>query len=170
MTSYWRDRWPLVAVGLLVALAGCVESTDGPTVSPPAAKIPLRDPAEGTTPTQTVGDTAAGPQLSRVELANDANFRDVVLKSEVPVLVDFHATWCGPCKIIAPVLDELSLETPGVKVVKVDIDESPGLAAEYNVEGVPSLFVFSSGRVVYQHVGLASKAEMLRMLARGKGQ
>ncbi|MEM6962649.1 MAG: thioredoxin [Myxococcota bacterium] len=99
---------------------------------------------------------------------NELNFEDTVLKSSVPVLVDFTATWCGPCKMIAPAIDELANEYQDrAKVAKLDIDESPGLAQKYDVRGVPTLCVFSGGVVVSRHVGAAEKKTIAKLIDEG---
>ena len=84
-----------------------------------------------------------------------------VIKSEKPVLVDFFATWCGPCKMMAPLLDELSGEYDSrVRIGKVNIDEEQGLAAEYGVRAIPTLLFFKSGEVAAQKVGMCSKRDL----------
>ncbi|MFO1487809.1 MAG: thioredoxin [Verrucomicrobiota bacterium] len=100
----------------------------------------------------------ASPQI--VTLTQD-NFAAEVLQSASPVLVDFWAEWCGPCKMIAPVLDELAVEYAGkVKIGKVNIDHHQGIAAEYGVRAIPTLLMFSKGQVTEQMVGMRSKRDL----------
>jgi thioredoxin 1 len=101
---------------------------------------------------------------SNVEHANEANFDQLVLNADVPVLVDFYADWCGPCKMITPVLEELASEATDGKIVKVNVDENPQLATRYGISSIPSLLIFRDGEVVNQHVGLANKAQLRAML------
>ena len=89
---------------------------------------------------------------------NDLNFEDEVVKSDQPVLVDFTATWCGPCRQIAPLVDQLADEYDGkAKVAKLDIDESPETARRFQIRGVSTILIFKGGEVVDQQVGLAPK-------------
>jgi thioredoxin 1 len=89
---------------------------------------------------------------------NDLNFEQEVVKSDSPVLVDFTATWCGPCRQIAPLVDQLADEYQGrAKVAKLDIDESPETARRFQIRGVPTILIFKGGEVVDQQVGLAPK-------------
>lgn len=96
--------------------------------------------------------------------ADKNNFQEIVMNSEKPVLVDFWATWCGPCRMIAPVLEELSEENPDVKIVKVDVDESPELASQFQVMSIPALFVIKNGEVVAQSLGVKPKAQLQALL------
>ncbi len=93
----------------------------------------------------------------------DANsFKDDVLGSDKPVLVDFWATWCGPCKMVAPVLEEIADENPGkITIAKLDIDQNPSVARDYQVMSVPTLLLFKDGEPVKQIVGAKPKAALL---------
>jgi thioredoxin 1 len=96
---------------------------------------------------------------------NDLNWDAEVLKSDVPVLVDFTATWCGPCKVLGPIVEKLATELGGkVKVGKLDIDESPSVTAKYGVRGVPTVMVFHGGERKAQHVGLTNRETLLKMI------
>jgi thioredoxin 1 len=96
---------------------------------------------------------------------NDVNFDSEVLKSSIPVLVDFSATWCQPCRAIAPLVDQLAGEFEGrVKVTAVDIDESPATAQKFQIRGVPTLLMIKDGKVVGQQVGAAPKAKIQALM------
>ena len=94
-----------------------------------------------------------------------ASFQPEVVSSSVPVLVDFWAEWCGPCKAIAPVLEQLNTELTGkLKIVKVNVDEAPDLAQQFGIRSIPTLLVFKGGKVVDQAVGAKSKAQFASWL------
>ena len=98
-------------------------------------------------------------------ILSESNFEKEVLRSEIPVLVDFWATWCGPCRMLAPTIAKIAEEQAGkVKVCKVDVDEEPELAARYNIASIPTLMVFRSGVVVKASVGVQPKAAIEAML------
>ena len=96
---------------------------------------------------------------------DEKNFETEVVGSSLPVLVDFWAEWCGPCKMIAPVIDQLSVELQGkMKVVKINVDESPQLAGQFNVMSIPTLLIFKNGQPVEQIVGAVPKDRLLAKL------
>ena len=95
---------------------------------------------------------------------SSADFETVVLKSEKPVLVDFNATWCGPCRMLKPALEEVAAERPDVVVVGVDIDENSDLAEEYDVFSIPCLVLFKDGAEAERSVGLVPKDAVLALL------
>ena len=95
---------------------------------------------------------------------NKDNFHREVLNSDKPVLLDFFASWCGPCRMVAPILDEIAEEREDIKVCKVDIDEQPELASRYRIMSVPTLMVLKDGNIVEQSVGARPKHQILAMV------
>jgi thioredoxin 1 len=140
-------------------------STSGPVipvsgeelVGEPTVDLPEREPRAPSNP---------APRPKRVEIVETENFDELVLASDVPVLVDFYADWCGPCKKLSPVLDQLARETPDVRVVKVNIDHSKKLAQTYRVRSIPTVMVFKDGVPVSHHTGLANRETLEQLLAR----
>ncbi len=101
--------------------------------------------------------------MSVVTITKD-NFREEVLMSDKPVLVDFWAAWCGPCRMLSPMVDAIADECPDIKVGKINVDEQGELAAQFQIMSIPTLMVFNGGRVVNQSLGVQPKARILAML------
>ena len=101
--------------------------------------------------------------MSAININKD-NFRNEVLDSEKPVLLDFWASWCGPCRMVSPIVDEIATERGDIKVGKVNVDEERELAGQFGVMSIPTLVVIKGGRVVNQMVGARPKSQILAML------
>ena len=95
---------------------------------------------------------------------NDDNFDSVVIKSDKPVLVDFNATWCGPCRMMGPIIEELSNENDKYKFVSVDVDEASELSEKYSISSIPCLVVIKDGKEVKRNIGFISKEDLESML------
>lgn len=103
--------------------------------------------------------------MSEVLHINDADFESVVVNSDIPVLLDFWAPWCGPCKMIAPVLDELALEFAGkVKIVKMNVDDNQATPAQFGVRSIPTLLLIKNGQVVATQVGALPKTQLANFI------
>lgn len=95
---------------------------------------------------------------------NNNNFSQEVLNSDKPVLVDFFATWCGPCKMLSPIVDELAEEHPEIKVCKINVDEQQELARQFQVMSIPTVIVFKNGQPVQRSLGLKTKKDLENMV------
>jgi len=103
--------------------------------------------------------------MSKPVAIDDANFQKIVMDAKAPVLVDFWAPWCGPCRMVAPIVDELAEEYDGkVSFGKVNVDENPQIASKYGVMGIPTLVLFKEGKPAFNVVGFKPKAELKRSL------
>ena len=101
--------------------------------------------------------------MSAVKITEN-NFHQEVMESEKPVLLDFWATWCGPCRMVSPVVEEIAAQHPEIKVGKVNVDEEPALAARFGVMSIPSLFVLKDGKVTNHAVGARPKEQILSLV------
>lgn len=101
--------------------------------------------------------------MAIIKITQD-NFESVVLKAEKTVLVDFWASWCGPCRMLAPIVDEIANETDDIIVGKINVDEEAGLAIDYGIMSIPTLLVFKEGKVVNKSLGIISKEKILSLL------
>lgn len=101
--------------------------------------------------------------MSVIAVTNET-FEQEVLRSDVPVIVDFWATWCGPCRMLAPILDQVASERPDVKIAKINVDEQMELASRFGIVSIPTLIVFKDGQPVNKSMGVKPKADILAML------
>ena len=99
------------------------------------------------------------------KIVSDASFSDDVLMSEKPVVVDFWAEWCGPCKMVAPILEEIASENDSIVIAKLNVDENPQTAADYGITSIPAMNIYSGGQVVKTIIGAKPKAALLADLA-----
>ena len=105
-----------------------------------------------------------GEENMNIIKVSDENFEQEVLNSNIPVLVDFYADWCGPCKMLSPIVDEVAKENDDIKVVKVNVDESQNTAIKYQVMSIPTLVVIKNGNEVNRSVGLIDKQEIVNLV------
>ena len=108
-------------------------------------------------------ENKGGEEMEVLEVTSK-NFEQEVLKSEKTVLIDFYATWCGPCKMLSPIVEEIAEENEDIKVVKIDIDKEQDIAVEYEIMSIPTLVVINNGKLVNQSVGVISKQQILDMI------
>lgn len=103
--------------------------------------------------------------MAVIHLTNE-NFNEEALQSKIPVFIDFFATWCGPCKMLAPIIDQLAEEVTDVKICKVDVDQEPELAQKFGVSSIPTLFLLKDGKIVNHAVGGKSKKALLEFMGK----
>ncbi|MBQ8318802.1 MAG: thioredoxin [Lachnospiraceae bacterium] len=101
--------------------------------------------------------------MAAIFVSNE-NFESEVLKSDIPVLVDFWAPWCGPCQMLGPIVEDVAEENTDIKVCKINIDENPDLAIQFKIMSIPTLVVFKNGEVYKKSVGVISKSEILELV------
>lgn len=101
--------------------------------------------------------------MAVVHLSSD-NFEQEVIKSDIPVMVDFWADWCGPCQMLAPIIEEIANEVSEIKVCKIDIDANPAIAEQYGIMSIPSLFFFKGGEIVKKSIGVKSKDSIIEII------
>lgn len=106
--------------------------------------------------------------MSVTHITSQQEFSEKVLQSTRPVLVDFYAEWCGPCKFMAPIIDQLASEEPSVSIVKVDVDVLGEIAGAYNISSIPTFLTFAGGKVVGQAIGAAGKAQLAKLIGEVK--
>ena len=115
--------------------------------------------------TKGTGDVKADAQHGNMVIFTDASFDKDVLNSDVPVLVDFWAEWCGPCRMMTPTIEAIATDDLGrVKVGKLNVDDNGGTAMRYNIRGIPTLLLFKGGRIVEQKVGAVGKTDVQKMI------
>jgi thioredoxin 1 len=175
MKSSTSWKWPSLVVGgvsiaVLALVVGRAVSITPSTVTPVDSLFAdgtiVRDSQYNSQNVSGENPMSVAPASRKVLHAAEENFASVVLQSSEPVLVDFYADWCGPCRRLTPVLEELAAELSGAKIVKVNVDDSPELAARYGVDAIPNVKVFKNGSVRGQIVGLAGKEQLRALIER----
>jgi thioredoxin 1 len=157
--SFLQQWWPAIAfIAILLVM------TKGFT-RPPCSFLPgLCSVGRSLFTDQGEEPRSSDESADPIEHVTTRNFEDKVLRAKGPVMVDFYATWCRPCRALSPVLAELADEVADARIVKVDVDKNSELAARYGVSSIPNLIVFKNGRPAGHHMGLADKAVLKRLL------
>jgi thioredoxin 1 len=159
----------LVLVLVLGCSDGTVREVPAPVVEDGSAASDQGQDLQETAQTQPdIEDSSAAAEQTAVGepvVVTDANFEEIVLRSSMPVLVDFWAAWCPPCKMLAPIIDDLAAEYQGrVLIAKLDHDENPNMPAQYEIKGLPTMVFFKNGQPVDRLVGLKSKEQIAAVL------
>ena len=121
------------------------------------------DDSAGTTEENTINENEEADHITVIEVT-DQTFEQEVLNSDIPVLIDFYADWCAPCRIFSPIVEEVAQENSNIKVVKVNVDESQAITTKYQIMSMPTLVVIKNGNEVTRSVGVISKSETLNMI------
>jgi thioredoxin 1 len=163
MTQWMNDNFALLAIVGIAVVVGGISLASRPK-NGSVARPSQEQPEANQQITKDTTMLTAKEQGQKVYHGNEDNFAELVLNSDVPVLVDFYADWCGPCRMVSPVLEELARETNNARIVKVDVDENPALASRYGISSIPNLKVFQDGKVVGEQIGLANKRQLKVLL------
>ena len=123
------------------------------------------DDSAGTTEENTINENEEADHITVIEVT-DQTFEQEVLNSDIPVLIDFYADWCVPCRIFSPIVEEVAQENSNIKVVKVNVDESQAITTKYQIMSMPTLVVIKNGNEVARSIGIISKSEILDMISR----
>ncbi len=161
MASNNRGMGGLLVIGAVLAVAAI---TINASRRDAASETDAANSSATSSETQGEQYMATANTHGVLDHANDANFQQKVLDVKGRVLVDFYADWCGPCKLLAPMLEELARDEPAARIVKVDVDDAQQVATQYQISGIPALIVFENGQIVGREVGLVSKAKLRSML------
>lgn len=121
------------------------------------------DDSAGTTEENTINENEEADHITVIEVT-DQTFEQEVLNSDIPVLIDFYADWCVPCRIFSPIVEEVAQENSDIKVVKVNVDESQAITTKYQIMSMPTLVVIKDGNEVTRSIGIISKSEILNMI------
>ncbi len=163
-----RISMPPIQAGPIIPVSGQTDHRETASELEQAEQVPPRQQSEAdqtlspTPPTPRPSAASPAPLIyGSVDKVGADDFREVVLDSEVPVLVDFYADWCGPCKRLSPMLDQIARERTDVRVVKVNIDHDKQLAKKYGVSKIPTMIIFKDGNLVAQHTGLPNIQKVL---------